>query len=150
MPRPGINESDVLFAIETIEADGKTPTVREINRVLGTGSTATISRLMAAIRTKRAGTVKIDARPPEAVLEQAYALTQTLWTACMDLASTENRRLRMKIHEVSYGTEPIADQLDEILGGLRVRMQELHAAADSDLIVMEGCTEEDIEEPQDD
>lgn len=137
MARPGIKEADVLHAMEAIEAQGQTPTVREVNRVLGTGSSATISRLMAVIRAKRLSAPLIDARPPDSVQEHINALTQELWKASIDLATAENRRLRQRIHELSYGAQPIAEQLEDIVGGLRVHLQELHAAGDSESVVTE-------------
>lgn len=141
MARPGIQGADVLRAMEEIEAQGKTPTVREVNRFLGTGSSATISRWMAIIRAKRTSAPQIDARPPDSIQELANSLVNELWKSSLDLATKENRRLRQKLHEFGYGAQPIIDQLEEVTGGLRAHLEELHAEADSGLVIAELPTD---------
>lgn len=142
MARPGIKEADVLRAMEAIEAQGQIPSVREVNRVLGTGSSATISRLMAAIRAKRFCAPLIDARPPDSIQELANSLVNELWKSSLDLATKENSRLRQKLHEFGYGAQPIIDQLEVVTGGLRAHLEELHAEADSGLVVAELPTDD--------
>lgn len=72
MPRKGIEELDVRHAVEQIEGEGKQATVRLVRNVLGTGSTAKISALLAKILAEKQSANTPDAPPPpEAILNLA-------------------------------------------------------------------------------
>lgn len=144
MPRKGIEELDVRRAVEQIEGEGKQPTVRLVRAVLGTGSTAKVSALLAKIRAEKQPDIPVAPPPPEALLNLATQYAEAVWKASLEAASTENRELRQLFHKLAYSFSPIAEQMDTISKRINAHCERLHAAGDG-----KGCIIDDKEELDD-
>lgn len=94
MGRPGVTYQDVANAAEEIQAKGINPTIEEIRRLLGTGSSSTIApylRKWKAHQDETQALVTKEKLPPELV-----ALMKGLWNHLIDqadakIAETEGR-----------------------------------------------------------
>lgn len=138
MPRKGIEETDVRNAIKQIQGEGKQPTVRLVRAVLGTGSTAKISALLAKIRAeKEPGDTLASLPPPEALLKLATQYAEAVWKASVEAASEENRELRQLFHQLAYSFAPIAEQMEAISKRVNAHCEQLHAAGDNKDCIME-------------
>lgn len=136
MPRKGIEETDVRRAVEQIEGEGKQPTVRLIRDVLGTGSTAKISALLAKIRAENQTADTPDAPPPAALLNLATQYAGVVWKASLEAASAENQELRRLFHQLAYAFAPIAEQMEAISKRVNMHCERLHAAGDGENFII--------------
>ena len=127
MPRKGIGEVDVRNALKKLEADGRTPTVRLIREVLGTGSTAKIAQLLTIIQNQPEPATGLgDAMPPE--LSQRHSeFGEEIWRRAVELASADNRRLRMTLEKLETSLLETMKQVESISKQLKANHELVHS-----------------------
>ena len=84
MARNGVQYSDVQQAIDTLLAQGDSPSVQRIREVLGTGSFTTISEHFRQWRTEREQ--NRDVPPPKGVPEVVVNVASELWREAQESA----------------------------------------------------------------
>ncbi len=114
MPRPGITQDDVACALSALKSEGMNPTVRLVREYLGSGSSTTILRHMAAVRAASAPRPETAPAVPDELIEQL----QELWTTSLDLASKENEALRQAVHVSAYRLSKSKEVFERVMNGV--------------------------------
>ncbi|MCW9015186.1 MAG: DNA-binding protein [Gammaproteobacteria bacterium] len=135
MPPKGVTQELVEKAISALEARGKTPSVRAVRKELRTGSSTTISRHMASLRTAQASIASDEkTNIPEELAEHIQSLVAEIWDVSIKTAASRTLDLRSSIHQQAYQLSSKLEQAQECMKQMNENIKRLHDLGDGALM----------------
>lgn len=131
MPRKGITQKQVAEARRALLDEGRDPSVRAIQKRLGTGSNQTIMRHLAAIRVAATPVAEADTDLLEKFLERHQELLQRHLQDLQDRAHHRNTELRTQLHEHALKSRQIWEGLETVAAHGKQHAETLHQIGDA-------------------
>lgn len=127
-----LTREDIVAAAEQLQADGKSVTIAEVRKVLGSGSYTTISDVIRDWRAEQSKpTTPIKEAAPSAVVERLESLGADIWAVALGLANdrlrAEREALELARAEMEQQQQETADMADQ----LAAEIEQLRAERDT-------------------